>query len=191
MCDRAVERLFSLFTSADRAEALAGDLTEERDAQGWFWYLLQVASVVFALWRNATTEAPLRVLALVLVGVVFLSASTFGGVAAVLLFPARMDSQVGWIALPCVWWSGAFFTGVSLVALAPLHGMAACATLAIAGGALLVAIGGPALWREPLNTDLVLVCTIGLLTAMPLLAGAAAARRRLTAIPVLPPKQDR
>ena len=46
-----------------------------------------------------------------------------------------------------------------------------------------------AVWRDPGNTDFVLFCTIGLIAAMPLLAGAAAARRRLVACAVLPQEQ--
>ena len=191
MRDNAVERLFSLFTSSDRAAAIAGDLAEEREQRGWIWFWLHVVSVTFALWRSVAMEAPLRVLALVLVGLAFLSAPAFGGVAAVFLFPQMVDSPVGWIALPLFWWGGALWIGASLVALAPLRGMAACATLAIAGGALFVGLGGPAVWRDPSNTDLVLFCTTGLLAAMPLLTGAAVVRRRLVACPVLPREQHR
>ena len=68
MRDNAVERLFSLFTSSDRAVAIAGDLAEEREQRGWIWFWLHVVRVTFALWRSAATEAPLRVLALVLAG---------------------------------------------------------------------------------------------------------------------------
>jgi hypothetical protein len=121
------------------------------------------------------------VLALVLAGLALLSAPTFGGVAAVFLVPQLMDSPVGWIALPVFWWGGALWTGASLVALAPRRGMAACAMLAVAGEALLIGFGGPAVWRDPSNTDFVLFGTTGLIAAMPLLAGAAVARRRLVA----------
>lgn len=191
MRDNAVERLFSLFTSSDRAVAIAGDLAEEREPRGRIWFWLHVVSITFALWRNAATEAPLGVLALMLAGLALLSAPAFGGVAAVFLVPQLMDSPVGWIALPFFWWGGALWTGASLVALAPRRGMAACATLAVAGDALLIGLGGPAVWRDPSNTDFVLFCTTGLLAAMPLLAGAAVARRRLIACPVLPQEQHR
>jgi hypothetical protein len=189
MRDNAVERLFSLFTSSDRAIAIAGDLAEEREQHGGIWFWLHVVSVTFALWRNAATEAPLRVLALMLAGMALLSAPAFGGVAAVFLVPQAMDLPVGWIALPFFWWGGALWTGASLVALAPRRGMAACAMLAVAGEALLIGFGGPAVWRDPSNTDFVLFCTTGLLAAMPLLTGAAVARRRLIAGPVLPREQ--
>ena len=117
MRDNAVERLFSLFTSSDRAEAIAGDLAEEREQRGWIWFWLHVVGVTFALWRSAATEAPLRVLALTLAGLALLAAPAFGGVAAVCLVPQSIDSPVGWIALPFFWWSGALCTGASLVAL--------------------------------------------------------------------------
>lgn len=191
MRDNAVEGVIALFTSSDHAEAIAGDLAQEREQHGRIWYWLHVVSVTFALWRVAATEAPLRVLALVLVGLVLLSAPAFGGVAALFLIPQGMDSPVGWIALPFFWWSGALWAGASLVALAPRSGMAACAMLAVVGEALLIGFGAPAVWRDPSNADFVLFCTTGLLAAMPLLAGAAVARRRLIACRFLPQEQYR
>ena len=170
MRDNAVERLFSFFTSSDRAVAIAGDLAEERDQRGWIWFWLHVGSVTFELWRSAATEAPMRLLALVLAGLVLLSAPAFGGIAAVFLVPQLMDSPLGWIALPVFWWGGALWTGATLVSLAPRRGMAACAVLAVGGDALLIGFGGPAVW----------FWTMGLMAAMPLLIGAAVARRRAT-----------
>jgi Cft2 family RNA processing exonuclease len=61
MRDNAVERLLSLFTSADRAEAIAGDLAQERDQHGWTWFWLHVARTTLALWRSAVTDAPVVV----------------------------------------------------------------------------------------------------------------------------------
>jgi len=191
MRDNAVERLFSLFTSSDRAVAIAGDLAEEREQRGSIWFWLHVVRVTFALWRSAATEAPLRVVALGLAGLAFLSAPAFGGVAAVFLVPRWTDSPGGWIALPFFWWSGALWTGASLVALSPRRGMAACAMLAVAGEALLIGLAGPAVWRDPGNGDFVLFCTTGLIAAVPLLTGAAVARRRLLACAVLPREQHR
>lgn len=191
MPDNAVERLFSLFTSADRAVAIAGDLAEERERRGWIWFWLHALRVTFALWRSAATESPLRVLALVLGGVMLLAAPALGGVAAIFLVPRSLDSAFGWIALPVIWWSGALWTGASLVAFAPRRGMAACAMLALVGEALLIGLAGPAVWRDPGNRDFVLVCTTGLIAAMPLLTGAAVARWRLAACTVLPPEPRR
>ena len=183
MRDNTVERLFSLFTPADRAVAIAGDLAEEREQRGWIWFWLHVVRVTLALWRSAATEAPLRALALVLAGLALLAAPAFGGVAAVFLVPQLMDSPVRWIVLPLFWWGGALWTGASLVALAPHRGMAACVILAVGGEALLIGLGGLAVWRDPSNTE-VLLRTTGLIAAMPLLAGAAVARRRLVACSV-------
>src|SRR5688572_7338011 len=181
MRDHIIEGLLALFTSSDRAEAMAGDLIEERETRGSSWFWLHVARTTLAPWRNALTEAPLRVLALVLAGFALLLAPALGGVAAVFLFPGPMD--VRWIALPVIWWGGALWIGASLVTLAPRRGMAACALLAASGAAVLIGLAGPAVWRDPSNTDFLLFCTTGLLAAMPLLAGAAAARRRLVSLP--------
>jgi hypothetical protein len=191
MLDNTAEKLFALFTSSDRAVAIAGDLAEEREQRGWIWFCLDVVSVTLALWRSSTMEAPLRVLALALAGLALLAAPALGGVAAVLLVPQLMNSPVGWIALPFFWWGGALWTGASLVAFAPRRGMAACAMLALGGEALLIGFGGPAVWRDPSNTDFVLFCSIGAIAAMPLLTGAAVARRRLVDRAVLPQEQHR
>ena len=86
MRDDVVEKLFSVFASSDRAEALAGDLAEERQQRGWMWYWLHVVRVTFVLWRSASTEAPLRMLALALAACVLFTAPAFAGVAAVLCF---------------------------------------------------------------------------------------------------------
>jgi len=176
MRDNAVEMLFSLFTPSDRAVAMAGDLAEERGDRGWIWFWPQVVRITFALWRNAATETPLRLLALTLAGLGILFAPAFAGVAAVYLIPR---SAVGWIALPFFWWGGALWTGAALVGLSPRRGMAACAILAVVGGALLIGFGGPAVWRDPSNTDVVFFCTTGLAGAAPLLMGGAIARRRM------------
>ena len=186
MRDNTVEKLFSLFTSSDRAVAIAGDLAEEREQRGWIWFWLHSLRVTLALWRSSTTEAPLRVFALVLAGLPLLAAPALGGVAAVFLVPRMVDSPVGWIALAFIWWGGSLWTGATLVALSPRRGMAACATVAVGGGALLIGFGGPAIWRDPSNTDFVLFWTTGLIAAMPLLTGAAVARRRLFARAVFP-----
>jgi hypothetical protein len=186
MPDDAIERLFSLFTSSDRAVAMAGDLTEERERRGWIWYWLHVIRITFVLWRNVAMEAPLRVLALVVAGLALLAAPAFGGVASVFLFPQMVGSLAGWIALPFFWWGGALWTGASMVAFAPRRGMAACAVLVAIGEGLLIAFAGPAVWRDPGNRDFVLFCTTALIAAMPLLTGAAVARRRLVARAPLP-----
>ncbi len=159
---------------------LRGDLVEEREQRGWIWFWLHVVSVTLALWRSAATEAPLRVLALVLAGLALLTAPALGGVAAVFSFQTDgfapgLDRAavllVGWGALdrrlfgrPCA---------------ASRHGGVRDARRG--GEALLIGFGGPAVWRDPSNTSYVLFCTTGLIAAMPLLTGAAVARRRLVA----------
>ena len=178
MRDHVVECLLTLLTSRDRAVAIAGDLAEERERHGSTWFWMHVVRVTCALWRNSVADAPLRVLALVLVGLVLLSAVALGGVASVFLVP-RSDLFAGWIALPFVWWGGALFTGASLVAIAPRRGMAACALLAVAGEGLLLGFGGPAIWRDPSNTDFVIFCTVGMVAAAALLTGGAIVSRRM------------
>jgi hypothetical protein len=181
MPDNVCEGLFSLFTSSDRAEAIAGDLMEEREQRGWIWFWLHVVRTALTLWRNAATEAPLQVLALATAGCALLTAPAFGGAAAVRLVPQLTGSPVSWIAVTMSWWGGALWIGASLVAIAPRRGMAACATLAVAGEALLIALGAGLFRHELQNAEFVLFYAIALATAAPLLLGGAIARRRMIA----------
>jgi hypothetical protein len=103
MRDKGVERLFSLFTSSNRAVAIAGDLVEERAQRGRVWFWLHVVRITVVLWRNAAAEAPLRVLVLTLAGGVLFTAPAVAGVAAVYLFPPPAN-WVSWIALSFCWW---------------------------------------------------------------------------------------
>ena len=187
MRDNAVESLFSLFASSDRAEAIAGDLAEEREQHGWIWFWLRVARITFALWRTAAADAPRQLLALTLTGCALLAAPALGGAAAVGLFPQWMGTPVSWIALSFFWWGGALWTGASLVAIAPRRGMVACATLAGAGEALLIVFSVTALRADPWSSAFLFFYVIGLMAAMPLLAGGVLAHRRLIAggIPLL------
>ncbi len=173
----AVEALLSLFTAPDRAESIAGDLTEEREVRGSAWFWFHVFRTTFSLFTKALASAPGMVLALVALGFAFFATLAFAGVAAVFLFPS-IGSGVSWVLVSLFWWSAALWTGVSLVGIAPKHGMTACLTLAVAGEALLLifftVIEPPKVWS-------ILVYTSGLLTAAPLLAGGAIARRHAAA----------
>jgi hypothetical protein len=168
MPDNLTEALFSLFTSSDRAEAIAGDLKEEREKHGSTWFWLHVVRVALTLCRNAATEAPLRVLALAATGCVIFITPAFLGMAAVRILPHGSDSVVSVIALLFFWWGGALWIGASLVAIAPRRGMAACAMLAVAGVALLIPFA-----------EFDLLYGIVLATAAPLLLGGAITRRRM------------
>jgi hypothetical protein len=179
MRDNTVEWLLSLWTSSDRAEAIAGDLAQEREQHGWIWFWLHVARTTLALWRSTVTEAPVVVLLVAVAGCALFAAPAIGGLAAVYLFPYSIGSPVSWIAVPLFWWGGALWTGASLIVIAPQRGMAACATLSLAGEALLIGLGATAVWGGPLETDFLLFYTTGLLVAAPLLTGGAIARRRL------------
>jgi hypothetical protein len=173
------EKLLSLFTSPDCAAGIAGDLTEERRQRGSIWFWLHVFGTTLALWRSVLTDAPLIVLMLAVAGCALLAGPALGGVAAVGLFPHSIGSPVSWIALSFFWWGGALWTGASLVGIAPRRGMAACAILAVAGEALLIAFVVRALWHDVPSAQLVLFYATGLAVAPPLVIGGAMARRRL------------
>jgi len=170
MRDDAIERLFSLLTSPDRAAAMAGDLVEEREQRGRTWFWLHVAGVAFALWRGTVREAPLRVLALVLAGLVLFAAPGLAGAAAVGLFPQILGSAVSGVVLALFWLGGAYWTGTALTAAGPRHGFSACAILAVLAAALSMTTGG--------------FSAVALGTAVALVAGGATAPRRPIALGV-------
>ena len=174
MRDDAVEKLFSLFTSSERAVAMTGDMAEERDQRGSLWFWLHVVRITFALWRRAATEAPLPVVALILAGLALLAAPVLGGVATVYLFPR---SAVSWIPLSFFWWGGALGTGASLVAIAPQRGMPACAIIAAVGATVLLAFGVTTDPQEFSRLDRMLFFS-ALGATVALLAGGSIARRR-------------
>lgn len=171
------EVLLSLFTTRDRAESIAGDLTEERDVRGSAWFWVHVFRTTFALFTSALGSAPATALALGALGFALLVALAFAGMAAVFLFPF-LGSAESWVLLSLFWWSAALWTGVSLVSIAPKYGMTACLTLAVAGESLLVASRLFFAWPQGPNAWSLLVYTSALLAAVPLLAGGAIVRRR-------------
>jgi non-heme chloroperoxidase len=184
MRDAVVEQLFSVFASSDRAEALAGDLVEERRQRGWMWYWLHVVRVTFVLWRRASAEAPLRMLALALAACLFFIAPGFAGLAAVFLFPLSAGSAASWIALSLFWWGGAFFTGVSLVIIASQRGMTTCATVAAIAGASVLAFGAMTESHDLSSPSGRLFFIAALGATVALLAGGAVAGRRTVVIAV-------
>jgi hypothetical protein len=177
MRDNLVETLFSLLTSADHAEAIAGDLIQERQHRGsrWFWWHAFATAV--ALWASAVARAPLRTLLVAAGGFALFAVPMVAGVAAVSLFPTLFNALVAWSLLAIIWWGGALWTGASVAALAPTRGMTACVTLVVLGEALLLS-----LWVAGVPLDLLRVTT-GLVyttaggAACPLLVGAAVGRR--------------
>jgi hypothetical protein len=179
MRDHAVEVLLSLFTSPDRAEAITGDLAQERKKHGWIWFWLHVVRTSLALWRSAVADAPVAVFFVALAGCALFAAPAIGGIAAVSLFPLSFGSPVSWVTLALFWWGGALWIGASMVVIAPQRGMVACATLAALSEALLIGLG-VAVWRDPVETAFLLFYTTGLLVAAPLVIGGAIARRRMT-----------
>jgi hypothetical protein len=176
--DRA-QRLLGLFTSADCAEAIAGDLIEERRSAFWFWR--HVLGTVLAVSRSAVTAAPLQTLTLVAAGGALFAIPAFAGVAAVSLFPQLIGTLVSWIVLSLFWWGGGLWTGASLVAIAQTRGMAACVSLALVGEALFIGFGLLGVWQQAVSVRSVAFYAIAMLSPAPLLAGGAIARARAIA----------
>jgi hypothetical protein len=173
------QRLLALFTSAECAEGIVGDLTEDRDGGSSIWFWRQVLTTIVALWGSTFTRAPLVTLGLVAAGCWLFASSALAGVAAVSLFPPFIGSVVSWIVLSSIWWSGALCTGASLVGIGQTRGMAACVVLAILGEALLMALGLTVVPPEILRTRSVVCYSIAALAPLPLLTGGAIVRLRL------------
>ena len=180
MRDELVQRLFSLFTSADRAEALAGDLIQERSDRGSRWFWTHTLATTVSLWTIAVAGAPLRTLAVVAAGFTFVVVPVLAGVAAVSVFPTLVGTTVVGL-LVIFWWGGAFWAGASMVVIAPTRGMAACVMLAAVAEAMLLAgwvIGVP-LETGNVTTGTFYITAAG--AAWTLLIGAAVARARVIA----------
>ena len=174
------QRLLSLFTSPECAEAIAGDFAEGRSTHGAVWFWRQTLATAIALCGRTLTGAPLRSLRVVAAGGVLFGALAFTGFApaALLMFPSGLASPVRWIWLSLAWWSAAFFTGFTLVHLSPARGMAASVVLALIVEAMLLALGLTILDGDLLRSPSAVFLSIAMATAVPLRAGAAAARRR-------------
>jgi hypothetical protein len=182
------ESLLSLFTSADRAAAIAGDLTEARAQRAPIAFWVDVVRTLFSLWRRAVATSPLRVLMLALSACALLVGPVFVGIASVLLFPS-IGSPVNWIALSFFWSAGALWTGAALVSIAPARGMAACASLAVAGELLLIALVVRGPWLDLPKFQSLLLYTTSLIAPALLLAGGVIVRRRMLARAVPTPQQ--
>lgn len=145
------EKLLSLFTSPDRAAAIAGDLAEERGRHGGAWFWRHVLGTAFSLGRNAMSEAPLAVLALVLPGLLLLAVLMIIGTVLTTLLVQLLNPgvplqliAVGLLAIPgqfALWSYGASLTGARLVAASPKHGMLACVLLLCTADLLMLLAG--------------------------------------------------
>ena len=179
------QRLLVLFTSPACAEAIAGDFAEARDNRGddrgvdkgavWFWR--QVLTTAMALCGSALTTAPLASVRTLATGCLLFGSLAFAGFAPVALFPPLLGTPVGWVVLSITWWSGAFFTGFTLVRLSPARGMAASVVLALVGEASLLALSQTVLQGEVRLGPAWVFYSVTMLIAVPLLAGSAVARR--------------
>ncbi len=174
------QTLLALFTSADRAEGIAGDLTEDHADRGSIWFWRQILKTAVALWGSTLTGAPLRTLALVVVGCWLFASSILAGIAAVILFPRLVGSAASWIVLSSIWWSGTLLTGALLVGIGQARGMAACVALALLAEALLMTLGVTVLPSRILGARSAVFCSIAALAPLPLLTAAAMVRLRRT-----------
>ena len=107
------QRLLSLFTSPECAEAIAGDFAEARGHRGALWFWRQVLTTAIALCGHALTSAPLRSVGLLSAGTVLFGALAFTGFAptALLMFPGGVAAAAQWIWLSLAWWNAIISLG--------------------------------------------------------------------------------
>jgi len=181
------QRLLALFTSPERAEAIAGDFAEARGDRSVTWFWWQVLTTATALCGRAVTTAPLACVGVAALGCLQFGSLAFAGFAPVAMFPALLGTPASWVWLSVTWWSGAFFTGFTLVSLSPARGALGSVLVALAGAALLLVLRVAGLNGRDLHIPNVVFWSITTFTAVPLLAGASAARswmaRAITAAP--------
>jgi hypothetical protein len=173
----AAEIVLSLFTSADCASGIVGDLTEESEDRGALWFWRNVTGTTLAFWRSALTNAPIAVLLLAMMGAVLFAGPAFAGIASRYIAPNAQGSMIPWLALTVFWCGGASFTGVALVKIAPRRGMAACALLAMIGISLVLVSLVNTYASEGASASFTLACVIAITAAALLLIGGGIARR--------------
>lgn len=180
MRDDLIQRLFSLFTSADRAEAIAGDLIQERSDRGSRWFWRHALATAAALCATTVVRAPMRTLVVAAAGCALMAVPVFAGVAAVSVFPTLVGALVATL-LAIFWWGGALWAGASMVLIAPVRGMAASVTLAALAEVMLLAgwVAGLQIDFANVTSGTFYMTAAG--AAWPLLIGAAVARARVIA----------
>ena len=173
------QRLLALFTSPECAEAIAGDFVEARGDRGAVWFWREILTTAVALCGSALIRAPLASVGVAVLGCLQFGSLAFAGFAPVALFPPLLGTPASWVVLSVTWWSGAFFTGFTLVSLSPARGAAASVLLALMGEALLIALRLTVFDGQVLRIPGVVFWSMTTFTAVPLLVGAMMARGRI------------
>jgi hypothetical protein len=150
----------------------------------WFWR--QVLTTAMALCGSALTTAPLAGMRILATGCLLFGSLAFAGFAPVALVPPLLGTPVGWVVLSITWWSGAFFTGFTLVRLSPARGMAASVVLALIGEVALLVLSQTVLQGAVRLGPAWVFHSVTMLIAVPFLAGSAVARRRAVGATELP-----
>jgi hypothetical protein len=103
--------LLSLFTTEQRAAEIEGDLIEEREYRGRWWFMINAIGTALALFNHSYRQAPLRITALGAAGT-FLSVVACSLLDRVFFAPDAFVPVpfLGFIAIP----ASAFLTGLSL-----------------------------------------------------------------------------
>lgn len=148
------DSLLALFTSPDRASSIIGDLAEQTHAHGRTWFSLQVVRTTVALFWQDLAEAPLRISALVIAGIIPHSV-----MAALIALP--LGQVVGWLPNygPLTGWTPwqvallvcgqvlfPLMVGFLLARFSKGHPMTVCISSAVVGQGLLTALRCHSAW---------------------------------------------
>jgi hypothetical protein len=114
-------RLLALFTSPEHADAIEGDLLEERQTHGRLWFAVNVVTTALALWKQAVELELLRTAALTALAV-GLSCLACGLVELVRIELAAVGLSIPTLLLIA---ACAFLLGAGLVRVAPVIGASA------------------------------------------------------------------
>jgi hypothetical protein len=183
----AAEALLSLFTRPDRAASIAGDLMEEAHRRGPFWFWCNVAGTAISLLWHSLATAPIRSVALVLAALLL---KLVVDIAIIRVGPHALGlhaDRISGVGAMIAWRSALvpFLLGLFVARLARGREIAACTALVVAlqiNSCGYLAFYGSTGHAVPVSWFCISIF-FNLISAVPLLGGAALVRRRALRLP--------
>ena len=178
------ESTLTLFTTPDRASSITGDLTKAARSRGSFWFGFQVARTAISLFGRDFATAPMRLAALVALGLfMFVGLFVLTGHGLDLLFDTLLGLKGG-VILP-LWFvlSGLvapYLIALVLTRLAPGREMTVCVATVITGETYTLAMFGFTVFLDPdpMRTWAWFVFSVTVIAAVTALIAGARQRHR-------------
>lgn len=140
-CHSLPHTVLSLFTSAERAAAIEGDLLEEREARGRAWFAMQTLVIALALFQRSFAQTPARI-SLLCTATIVLSMIVCWIAGLMFLGPdAPFPSPGSGLAAIS---AAAFLLGAGLMLVAPTLGAQTVVSACVVLSAMLLATRAPA-----------------------------------------------